>query len=45
MNEKKYNKMITEASNHFAITEGALKGEHVIESQKTIAQLKKYFFR
>ena len=43
MNEEKYIKMITEASNHFAITEGALKGGHVIESQKTIAQLKNIF--
>jgi glucose-6-phosphate isomerase, archaeal len=36
--------MIPEASNHFAITEGTLKGELVIDSQKAIAQLKNIFF-
>ena len=35
--------MITEASTHFAITEGTLKGNHIIDSQKTIEQLKNIF--
>lgn len=35
--------MITEASTHFAITEGTLKGKHIIDSQKAIAQLKNIF--
>ena len=35
--------MITEASNYFALTEGTLKGKQVIDSKKTIAQLKNIF--
>ena len=35
--------MIIEALNHFKITEGTLTGKDVVESQKTIAQLKNIF--
>jgi glucose-6-phosphate isomerase len=40
----KHKRMITEASNYFMITEGTLKGDHIIDSKKTIAQLKNIFF-